>query len=278
MQILLLGDISLKKSNPKKILITGAGSGLGKMAAIALAKRGHNVYATTMYENEANVLQTYANANSLNITSFKMDINSKKDRQRISGIYFDVLINNAAIGDSGSISEINIDRFKNVFETNVFSNIQITQDVLKEMIKNKKGKIIFIASLAGKIPIAFLGPYCSSKFAIEGFANCLRQEMLILKDTDIKVSIIEPGAFSTGFNKENNEKKYAWMKIESYFKPQLETIQKYETLFWNFIETRKYKKIIKKYVKAVEKESLTFRYSAPFSQWFATKIGTIIGL
>lgn len=55
----------------------------------------------------------------------------------------------------------------------------------------------------------FLSPYCASKFALEGFGICLNQEMKILNklsDTNIKVSLIEPGAYATGFNKENNEK------------------------------------------------------------------------
>lgn len=260
------------------IVITGSGSGLGKMAAISLAKRGHNVIATTRYENEAHDLNKYAKDKNLNIQSFKLDITLEEDRNKLLGIEFDTLINNAAIGDSGSIAEINIDRFKNVFEVNVFSNILVTQVALKNMIKKGNGKVIFLSSLAGRIPIAFLGPYCSSKFAIEGFVNCLKQELLILKNNDIKICMIEPGAFATGFNKENNEKKYKWMKKESYFKNNLGKIQYYEEKFWNFIETKKYNKIIKKYIKAVETKTPRFRYFAPFSQWLVVKIGTIFGI
>ncbi len=260
------------------IVITGSGTGLGKMASIALAKRGHKVYATTKYENEAYLLNEYAKKNKLNIESFKLDITLEEDRNKLFNIDFDTLINNAAIGDSGSVSEINIDRFKNVFEVNVFSNILITQTALKKMIPKGTGKIIFLSSLAGRIPASFLSPYCSSKFAIEGFVNSLRQELFILKNVDIKISMIEPGAFATGFNKENNDKKYTWMKKVSYFKPQIDKIQYYEEKCWNFIETTKFEKIIKKYIKAVEKKNPKFRYFAPFSQWFIIKIGTIFGL
>lgn len=129
------------------ILITGSGSGLGKSAAIALAKRGHNVIATTQYESETLELINYAKENNVKLESFKLDILLEEDRNKILNYDIDVLINNAAIGDSGSISEINVNRIKKVFETNVFSNIEITQLALKKMIKNKKRKNnIFIFS------------------------------------------------------------------------------------------------------------------------------------
>ena len=86
------------------------------------------------------------------------------------------------------------------------------------MIENKRGRVIFLSSLAGRISIPFLGPYCASKFAIEGFASSLRKEMKKLDDVNIQIGIIEPGAYATGFNKENNEKKYEWMYKDSYFK------------------------------------------------------------
>lgn len=260
------------------IVITGSGTGLGKMAAIALAKRGHKVYATTKYENEACLLNEYAKKSKLNLESFKLDITLEEDRNKLLKVDFDTLINNAAIGDSGSVSEIDINRLKNVFEVNVFSNILITQTALKKMIPKGTGKIIFLSSLAGKISVPFLSPYCSSKFAIEGFVNSLRQELLILKNVDIKICLIEPGAFATGFNKENNDKKYSWMKNASYFKPQIEKIKYYEEKFWNFVETSKFEKIIKEYIKAVENNRPKFRYFAPFSQWFIVKICTILGL
>ena len=202
----------------KAVVITGAGSGLGREAAIELAKRGHSVIATTMYEKQAQEINTLANDRRIDLKSFKLDINLENDRNKLKELDFDVLINNAAIGDSGSIADISVDRIENVFETNVFSNIKITQVALKNMIENKRGRVIFLSSLAGRISIPFLGPYCASKFAIEGFASSLRKEMKKLDDVNIQIGIIEPGAYATGFNKENNEKKYEWMYKDSYFK------------------------------------------------------------
>lgn len=262
----------------KNILITGAGSGLGKMAAIRLAKRGHHVYATTHYENEANTLNEYAKKNNINLESFKLDILLEEDRLKTLKYDIDVLINNAAIGDSGSISEINVDRIENVFETNVFSNIKLTQLVLKNMIKKGNGRVIFLSSLAGKISIPFLAPYASSKFAIEGFVEALRMELKLLKSSKIDIILIEPGAYATGFNKENNDKKYTWMYEESYFKNRLPQLQEKETKIWNFIESKNFNRIVSKYVKAVESKHPKFRYTAPFSQSVLTQIGRIFGM
>ena len=251
---------------PKTVVITGAGSGLGREAAIALAKRGHKVIATTEYERQSKELNILAEDRNISLEAFKLDIRLEEDRNKLIGIDFDVLINNAAIGDSGSISDIAVDRIENVFETNVFSNIKITQIALKKMIENKRGRIIFLSSLAGRISMPFLGPYCSSIFAIEGFASSLRKEMKKLDDTNIQIGIIEPGAYATGFNKENNEKKYEWMYKDSYFKYKWKDIKEKESRYWNFIEKKNFNSIINKYIKAVEDKKVKFRYTAPKTQ------------
>lgn len=94
----------------------------------------------------------------------------------------------------------------------------------------------------------FLSPYCASKFALECFGICLRQEMKILKrlsNCNIQVTLIEPGAYATGFNKENNNKKYKWMYTDSYFSNYCSFIRKFEIKIWNFLEQKPYKSITK---------------------------------
>lgn len=262
----------------KSVLITGSGTGLGKMAAIELARRSHTVYASTRFESEAEELNKLARERSLNLTAFKLDILLEEDREKLNNYDFDVLINNAAIGDSGSVSEIQVDRFKNVFETNVFSNILITQVALEKMIKKGKGRVIFISSLAGRLSIPFFAPYCSTKFAIEGFARSLFYEMKFLDYANIEVAVIEPGAYATGFNERVYEKKYVWMKENSYFKHKLEKMHDIEVRLWNLAESKNFKAIVKKYVKVVECKKLKFRYQAPFMQAFLTKLMLVLGM
>lgn len=271
--------INIDAKNKKNILITGSGSGLGKEAAIALAKRGHKVYATTHYEEEAIKLNKEAIDLNVDLKAFKLDITMEKDRNSILNYNINVYIANAAIGDSGSICEININRIKNVFETNVFSSIELLQLVMSKMIDNNvNGKIIFISSLVGRISMPFLSPYCASKFALEAFLSSLKLELKLIPYCNIQLGIIEPGAYATGFNKENNDKKYIWMEEKSYFKKIINKLKIYETKFWNFIEVKPYNSIISKYIKVVEKDKINFRYSAPKFQSFLIQLGRILGI
>ena len=84
----------------EKILITGAGTGLGKEAALSLARRGHMVYATTRIEKEAKELNDISKEENLDLIAFKLDILNQKDRNILNNLDFNILINNAAIGDS----------------------------------------------------------------------------------------------------------------------------------------------------------------------------------
>ncbi len=100
----------------KTILITGAGSGIGKDTAFTLAKRGHNVIATTETEEQSAALQKEAALNKTNITVFKLDITNAADRLKIEEHNLDVLISNAGIAESGSLAEIDMQRVRHNFE------------------------------------------------------------------------------------------------------------------------------------------------------------------
>jgi len=266
----------------KKVFITGAGSGLGKQAAIILARRGHTVYASVHYENQIAPLMEIAKQENLKLFAFKLDVLFPSERELITNYDIDVFISNAAIGNSGSVADIPIYKIEAVFNTNVFANLHMVQLALKNMIERKKeGRIIILSSLVGRIPMPFLSPYCASKFALEGFSTCLRQEMKILNKlsgTNIKVCLIEPGAYATGFNKENNNKKYEWIYYNSYFSEYAKFIRKYEIKIWNFLEQKPYNSIIKKYVKAVESNNPKFRYTAPWWQSTFVQLGRIFGI
>lgn len=265
----------------KKIFITGAGSGLGYQTAICLARRGHTVYASVHYENQINSLTKIADKEKLNLIAFKLDVLIPKERELILNYDIDVFISNAAIGNSGSVADVPIINIESVFNTNVFGNLHMIQLALRNMIQIKKeGRIVILSSLVGRIPMPFLSPYCASKFALEGLGTCLNQEMKILNKlsgTNIKVSLIEPGAYATGFNKENNNKKYDWMYFNSYFSPYTKLIRKYEIKIWNFLEQKPYNSIIRKYIHSVEDSRPKFRYTAPWWQSLFIQLGRIFG-
>ena len=256
----------------KNILITGCGSGLGREAAIALANRGHFIYATTHTNEQADELNKLNKKWCLPLFSFKLDITSKFDRLEVDSLDLDILINNAAIGDSGFVGEIDVDRYRKVFETNVFSSIELTQRVLYTMIHKRRGRIIFLSSLAALSPIPFLSPYCSTKSALETIATCLKEELKKLKGVHIPVILIEPGAYATGFNQKNIQKQFNWINLNSYFQNHIKKLQFAQFWYFKTTESTNTNTIINKYIHAVEDSHPNDRYVAPYPQGLYVKI------
>jgi len=207
----------------------------------------------------------------LPMENFKLDVLCKEDRDKVRDLKIDVLINNAAIGDSGSIAEIDVNRFRATFETNVFCPIELTQIVLEQMIKRGSGRIIFLSSLAGRIAIPFLSPYCSTKFALESIGYCLNKELKQLPKVRIPVILIEPGSYATGFNQLNVSKQFNWMKINSYFRNHINQLQRKQYLYFKVTESTNMDSIVNKYIAAVENPRPKFRYIAPCIQGCVVK-------
>ena len=235
----------------KTILITGASSGFGKGTAIALAQRGHKIIATTHTEKSSKELAIFFKQKNLKIKTFRLDITSDKDRQKVLQYNIDVLINNAGTGQSGSLAEIPIDIIRSDFETNVFGSIALTQLVLQKMLKKDNGTIIFVSSLAGRITMPFLGSYSMTKFALSSGAEAMRKELYKISK-NIHISLIEPGAYHTGFNQENIAKKYIWMDKSSYFYSIINKIKKEEERYFKLVELKSIESIVKKFVQASE--------------------------
>lgn len=240
------------------ILITGAGSGIGRDTALELARRGHSVIASTQTHEQATELKKVAEKAGLKLMVEKLDILEPVDRARAEEWDVDVLVNNAGIGQSGPVAEIPLERVRANFETNVFSALALIQGLAKGMLKKGSGRIIIVGSLAGRVYVPYLGAYCMTKFALEAEAEALRFE---LKPHNIHVSIIEPGPYATGFNERVAETKYEWFDENSLFASDAETIKKEEQkLFSRQAPTGS---IVKKIVQAIESPRPKFRYVAP---------------
>ncbi|WP_349729750.1 SDR family NAD(P)-dependent oxidoreductase [Peribacillus frigoritolerans] len=100
----------------KTIFITGAGSGLGRGAALGLAKQGHRVIATTDITSQKTDLMREAQERGLDMEVFKLEIANERDRARIDNHDFDVFVANAAINEGGPLGEMPMDRFRAIFE------------------------------------------------------------------------------------------------------------------------------------------------------------------
>ena len=261
----------------KNILITGAGSGIGRDAAFALSERGHRVWATVQSQEQAQNLQKECVARDLKLDIFKLDITLESDRKQVLDLPIDVLINNAGVGESGSLAEVAMARVRRVFEVNLFATLELTQEVLHGMVWRERGTVLFVSSIAGRIPVPFLMPYSMSKFALSAAGAGLRAEMDRL-DKNIHIALIEPGAVHTGFNQAMTDSKYTWMDEHSYFWSLRERLKREEKRSFAFLEARDTRSVVAQMVKAAEARRPRLRYVAPRFQGWMVRFARMLGV
>jgi NAD(P)-dependent dehydrogenase (short-subunit alcohol dehydrogenase family) len=136
---------------PKTILITGAGSGFGKAAAIGMAKNGHSIIATAQVSSQVTPLREEAKALGLDhLRVERLDLTDPYDIAQAQSWDFDVLWNNAGMGEAGPVWEIPIDLVRKNYEINVFLPLVLTQGVVRRWVsEGKKGKVVFTSSMGG---------------------------------------------------------------------------------------------------------------------------------
>lgn len=186
-------------SNNKSILITGCSTGIGLCVAKGLQKRGYRVFATARKKDDVVKLK------SSGLESLQLDLtDSLSIRNAVSEILhrtngtLSALFNNGAYGQAGAIEDLSRDVLRQQYETNVFGWHELTNMVIPVMLKQGHGRIIQNSSVLGFVALKFRGAYISSKYAIEGLSDTLRQE---LTGTNIYVSLIEPGPIESHFRK-----------------------------------------------------------------------------
>lgn len=177
----------------RTILITGAGSGFGRAAAIELAGRGHHVIATTETQAQADELA----AEHPDITTLKLDVTDADDVAGAATLGVDVLINNAGVGVLGPMATVPMDKVRLSFEVNVLGMVAMSQAVIPGMRERGAGRIINVSSIAGVLASPLGSPYCMTKHAVEAFTKSLRGE---LAPHGIDVTKVNPGPYDTGFN------------------------------------------------------------------------------
>jgi short-subunit dehydrogenase len=252
----------------KKVLITGAGTGIGFATAMELLDRGHYVYLTVHNDEQLKNINNHHNINHDNLSIFKLDITKEEDRNKVKELDIDVLINNAAIGKGGSIIEAEEKTIRENYEVNVFGTIALTKLVLEGMIKKNSGRIIMITSVQAEIPFAWLGIYASTKAALKNISIALSKELKQL-GTAVDLVIVEPGAYYTGFNQVMLENKYD--NPDSYFKDIRNKIKLKEKVIFGILEQKDLKTVVEKIVLATEEVSPELIYKAPEIQGYMEK-------
>jgi short-subunit dehydrogenase len=252
----------------KKVLITGARGGFGLEAALLLARRGHEVIATVHLEKNVATVEAAAAAAGLSLQVERRDILVPEDREAILAHEPDVLVNNAAIGETGPLVEVPAERIRAVFETNVFATIELTQASLRAMIDRGHGTVVIVSSLGGRLSMPMMAPYIMTKFTLEAAADALRMELMPFP---VQVSLIEPGAYATGFNEKMHSKKYEWMTEQSRYHDHMKSVRFWEQV--NFrMQGENLEGVARKIVRAVEARRPRARYAAPWWQGVGVRI------
>jgi 3-oxoacyl-[acyl-carrier protein] reductase len=185
----------------KTALITGAGKGIGKALAIALAQEGVNIglmaRTTTDLEELAAELQQYHIKTSI-ATADVADqnaVNSAVEKLQAELGFINILINNAGIAYFGGFLELEPAQFEQTIQVNLLGVYYVTRAVLPAMIANKTGDIINISSTAGLRGAAATSAYSASKFGLIGLSDSLMQEV---RKHNIRVSTLTPSTVATG--------------------------------------------------------------------------------
>lgn len=191
----------------EKILITGAGTGFGKNIAFSLAEQGKSVIAGVEIISQVSALEQEAKERGVSMQIEKLDVTNPKDREKAWGWDIDVLVNNAAVSEGGSLVDIPEENLRHQFEVNVFGPILLTKGFARQMVEKRSGRIVFVSSVSGLMADPLMGPYCSTKHATEAFADSLSKE---LQEFNVEVATINPGPYLTGFNDREFETWKNW--------------------------------------------------------------------
>jgi short-subunit dehydrogenase len=186
------------KLQDKTVVITGASSGIGKAAAIEMARRGANVVLAARRADKLEDVAHECRARGARATVVPTDVTKLEDCRRLieAAGKVDVLVNNAGFAIFDTIGDAKADDLRDMMDTNYFGTVNCTQAVLPQMLARGEGTIVNVASITGIMGFARMGGYCATKFAIIGMTEALRDEVL---GKGVRVALVCPGTTETEF-------------------------------------------------------------------------------
>ena len=213
------------------IFISGASSGFGFLAAKALTRKGHTVFATMRASNDKNAkaaseLKRHAENTPGRMYVLDMDVTyeysvqAAVDKALSLEDRIDVVVNNAGIGAIGLTECFTTDQFLQIFDVNLFGVHRVNRAILPAMRKRGSGLLIHISSIVGRLVPPFSCPYAASKFALEALAESYHYELAPLGNRTI---IVEPGSYSTNF--EANKQTPSDQERTSKYGPMVDLVK-----------------------------------------------------
>jgi NAD(P)-dependent dehydrogenase (short-subunit alcohol dehydrogenase family) len=175
-------------------IVTGASTGIGRAAALALAEAGFEVVGTSRDRSRI--------TDRGGVTFLDLDVTSDDSVaevvQRVLDRFgrIDVLVNNAGVGSAGAAEESSLNQAQSVFDTNVFGVVRMSKAVLPHMRERGSGRIINISSVLGLVPAPYMATYAATKHAIEGWSESVDHEV---REHGVRVLLVEPAYTKTAF-------------------------------------------------------------------------------
>ncbi|NTZ42525.1 SDR family NAD(P)-dependent oxidoreductase [Altererythrobacter sp. SALINAS58] len=186
------------------IWITGASSGIGRALALEYAGRGKTVegepFSLILSGRDEGRLAAVAEecACETLVLPFEMtDEAAMQEAVRMAEAWqegFDMLVNNAGISQRSQAINTKMDVYRRILDIDLLAPIALTQEVLGGMVSRGSGKLVFMASIAGKVGVPLRTAYCAAKHGLIGYADALRTELSV---TDIEVHVVAPGSVAT---------------------------------------------------------------------------------
>ncbi len=238
----------MKDLSNKKIIITGAGSGMGRQMAYQLAAQGAEVFITDV--NAQTLAETAQQLNTLGgkYKSYVVDSGNEKAIYDFKESYLaeeqfvDVLINNAgmALGEI-SLVEVTGEHLKRIIDVNMWGVIHFTKAFLPNLLTRPEAALVNTSSVFGIVGVHTQVPYCTTKFAVRGFTEALRME---LAATNVTVSCVHPGGIKTNIARNGIHYKSADKSIARLDKAAITSAEDAAAIIINGIKKKKEKILI----------------------------------
>jgi NAD(P)-dependent dehydrogenase (short-subunit alcohol dehydrogenase family) len=268
----------MKPPTDTVILITGATSGIGRHAALDLARRGYRVFATG---RNLGALRELSASPFANLTALALDVTDYVSIEAAGeaidlatgGHGVDVLVNNAGYGDVAPIEQVTDAELRKQYDTNVFGLMAVTRAFLPAMRARGAGRIVNVSSIGGRMTLPLLGAYNSTKYAVESLSDALRME---LRPFGIRVSLLEPGVIRTEFTARglaNAERR------QDLYSPYASVMQRYVALARRVDRLAPGPAATTRAIRhAIESRRPRARYVAPFWTGRVMTLGLVGGL
>jgi short-subunit dehydrogenase len=184
------------------VLITGASAGIGRATALAFARRGDRVGLLARRADRLAAVAGEIERAGGDAVALPGDVRREDDLREAFDAFarrvgpLDILVANAGIGIFSRVAETPLDEYRAAIETDFLGVVAAVRCALPGMLERRKGSLVLVGSICGRMGYSGMSAYCAAKFALAGFAQALRAEC---RGTGVRVSLVNPGSVQTAF-------------------------------------------------------------------------------